>query len=107
LGEGYTDWFGMAPEGKFPTRTGTPQDARRFQQAWEQSEAGVDVRMPLTDAYSADISDELGAGVARMDRWGIPQGRGRLVGSTLGELPVPRAVNALTSGQVDAAEAAQ
>ncbi|MUL41788.1 extracellular solute-binding protein [Streptomonospora sp. PA3] len=106
LGEGYTDWFGMAPEGKFPARKGTPEDPDRFQQAWEDSDIGVDTRMPLSEAFSADISDQLSAGITRMDRWGIPQGQGRLVGATLGELPVPRAVNAHTSGQIAAAEAA-
>ena len=40
-------------------------------------------------------------------RWGIPQGQGALVGAILGELPVPKAIDAMTSGQIDPAEAAQ
>jgi multiple sugar transport system substrate-binding protein len=38
-------------------------------------------------------------------RWGITQGHGALVGATLGELPIPKAINALTSGSTDAAGA--
>src|SRR3712207_7671638 len=36
-------------------------------------------------------------------RWGLPQGQGALLGATLGELPVPKAVNALVGGETDAA----
>ena len=38
-------------------------------------------------------------------RWGITEGQGKLVGATLGELPVPKAINALATGQTDAAGA--
>ena len=40
-------------------------------------------------------------------RWGFPQGQGNLVGATLGELPVPKAINSLAGGELDAAGAAE
>ncbi len=29
MNEGYTDWLGFAPEGKFPVRKGTAEPTRR------------------------------------------------------------------------------
>lgn len=107
LDEGYQDWFGMAPEGKFPVRSGTPEDPTRFQRVWESLQAGVDTRRPLAEIYPAEVIDQLRSGLDRMQRWGITQGQGALVGATTGELPVPRAIGALASGQLDAAEAAE
>ncbi len=42
-----------------------------------------------------------------MRRWGITQGEGALVGATNGELPVPKAIGAMTSGQSAPSEAAR
>jgi multiple sugar transport system substrate-binding protein len=42
-----------------------------------------------------------------MRRWGITQGEGALVGATNGELPVPKAIGAMTSGQTSPSDAAR
>jgi multiple sugar transport system substrate-binding protein len=42
-----------------------------------------------------------------MRRWGIAQGEGALVGATNGELPVPKSIGAMTSGQTPPSEAAR
>src|SRR4051812_48539245 len=34
MNEGYTGWLGIAPEGKFPVRKGTSDDATKFSTAW-------------------------------------------------------------------------
>ncbi|WP_067964356.1 ABC transporter substrate-binding protein [Nocardiopsis trehalosi] len=107
LDEGYADWFGMAPEGKFPARSGTPDDPDRFQRAWDAADAGVDTRAPLADVYPPEVLDQQRNGIGSMQRWGITQGQGRLVGATMGELPVPQAVSAIAGGQLDPAEAAE
>jgi multiple sugar transport system substrate-binding protein len=107
LDEGYTEWFGMAAEGKFPVRTGTPEDPELFLSAWEDSEIGVDTRMPLAEALSEETSEQLRGGVDHMDRWGITEGHGELVGAMLGELPVPKAISAQAGGEIDDAEAAR
>ncbi|MFD9292558.1 ABC transporter substrate-binding protein [Streptomyces sp. NPDC060030] len=107
MGEGYQDWFGMAPEGKIPVRTGTPADPDAFQQAWRTSVMGVDRRESMQKAYPAALLDRLVTGVGDMKRWGLTQGQGALVGATNGELPVAKAIGAMTSGQISPEEAAR
>ena len=48
-------------------------------------------------------STSLAGSVDTFRRWGITQGQGALVGATLGELPVPQAIAAMTSGEIDPA----
>jgi multiple sugar transport system substrate-binding protein len=50
---------------------------------------------------------ELSGSLGTFRRWGITQGQGALVGATLGELPVPQAVAAMTTGEIDPAQAAK
>ena len=49
----------------------------------------------------------MASGVDKFSRWGITQGQGDLIGASLGELPVPKAVADLTAGNTDAAGAAK
>ncbi len=107
MNEGYTGWLGIAPEGKFPVRKGTQQEATKFTDAWNDLPAGVDTKKPLGDVYPKDVIAALQSSPDTFQRWGFPQKQGALVGATLGELPVPKAVNALTSGELDAAGAAK
>jgi len=107
MNEGYPDWLGVAPEGKFPVRKGTKDDAAKFTTAWNDLPAGVDTKKPLGDVYPPEVIEALQKSPDTFQRWGFPQKQGALVGATLGELPVPKAVNALTSGELDAAGAAK
>jgi multiple sugar transport system substrate-binding protein len=107
MNEGYTDWLGIAPEGKFPVRKGTQQEATKFTTAWNDLPAGVDTKKPLGDVYAKDVITALQNSPDTFQRWGFPQKQGALVGATLGELPVPKAVNALAGGELDAAGAAK
>jgi multiple sugar transport system substrate-binding protein len=107
MSDGYLDSLGSAPEGKFPTRSGTPEEPTRFVDAWRTLPAGVDRRVPLDELYPAPVLDALAGSVGTFRRWGITQGQGALVGATLGELPVPQAIAAMTSGEIDPAEAAR
>jgi multiple sugar transport system substrate-binding protein len=52
------------------------------------------------------VLDALAGSLATFRRWGITEGQGALVGATLGELPVAQAIAAMTSGEVDPADAA-
>ncbi len=106
MGAGYADWFGMSPEGKIPVRAGTAEDPDRFEQAWRDSKVGIDTKKPMDEVYSPRLLNQLLAGVGDMKRWGIAQGEGLLVGATNGELPVPKAIGAMTTGQLTPAEAA-
>jgi multiple sugar transport system substrate-binding protein len=107
MNEGYPDWLGIAPEGKFPVRKGTQQEATKFTDAWNDLPAGVDTKKPLGEVYPKDVVAALQRSPDTFQRWGFPQKQGALVGATLGELPVPKAVNALTGGELDAAGAAK
>ncbi|GAA3386024.1 ABC transporter substrate-binding protein [Cryptosporangium minutisporangium] len=107
MGDGYTRWLAQAPEGKVPVRTGDSSNKNAYVDAWRKLPAGVDKKAPLSTVYPAELVDQLVSSVDTFGRWGIEQGEGRLVGATLGELPVSKAVNAMTSGQVDPAGAAK
>jgi multiple sugar transport system substrate-binding protein len=107
MNEGYSDWLGIAPEGKFPVRKGTAQEPAKFTTAWNDLPAGVDTKKPLGDVYPKEVLTALQNSPDTFQRWGFPQKQGALVGATLGELPVPKAINALTGGELDAAGAAK
>ncbi|MFI2781255.1 ABC transporter substrate-binding protein [Streptomyces sp. ALB3] len=107
MGKGYADWFGMAPEGKIPVRTGTADSPDSFERAWRASVMGVDRRESMQKAYPPALLDRLVTGVGAMKRWGLTQGQGTLVGATNGELPVAKAIGAMTSGQLTPDEAAE
>jgi multiple sugar transport system substrate-binding protein len=100
MNEGYEQWIGMAPEGKFPTRTG-------FAEKWNDLPAGVDTKKPLADVYPADLLDALRASPDTFARWGIAQGQGKLVGATMGELPVPKALSQAVEGTLTPQAAAE
>jgi multiple sugar transport system substrate-binding protein len=109
MSNGYEDWFGMAPEGKIPVREGTADDPKKYTRAWRNSRLGVEAtdRKRLNTIYSDHFLDQLAAGVSHMSRWGIRQGQGALVGATNGELPVPKALGAMTGGQTPPDKAAE
>ncbi|MEU5363916.1 extracellular solute-binding protein [Streptomyces sp. NPDC005925] len=107
MGSGYESWFGMAPEGKIPVRRGTAGQPDRYLEAWRHSEIGVDTKKPFDQVFPASLLNQLADGVSNMGRWGITQGEGALVGATNGELPVPKAIGAMTGGQLSPAEAAR
>jgi multiple sugar transport system substrate-binding protein len=107
MSDGYEDWIGFAPEGKFPARQGTADAATRYVDAWQTLPAGVTTKAALSDFYSPEVLEALRTSPDSFSRWGITQGQGNLVGAILGELPVPQAVSALAGGEVEAAEAAK
>ncbi|HZN19771.1 MAG TPA: extracellular solute-binding protein [Micromonosporaceae bacterium] len=106
LGDGYQRWFGMAPEGKFPVRRGTKEDKEKFVNAWNSSQAGVDTKKPLSEVYGPPVLQTLRTSPDTFQRWGLPQGQGKLVGAILGQLPVPKALALVIAGRMDAAAAA-
>lgn len=106
MSDGYIQWLSQAPEGKFPTRLGTAEDPELFIDGWSELESGVDTKAKLSDIYTADNLAALQVGVDNFSRWGFTQGQGDLLGAVLAELPVPKAVASLASGEVDGAGAA-
>jgi multiple sugar transport system substrate-binding protein len=104
--DGYTKWIGFAPEGKIPTRKGTQDKPNQYIDAWSHLPAGVDKKAPLSDFYDAKVLDSLRNSPDTIERWAIPEGAGELLGATLAEHPVAKAVNAVTTGDATGQEAA-
>ena len=103
FGDGYVPWLEIAPEGKVPVRTGTPEAPERFSRVWSTLPVGEGVpqedKRPLADFYDDDVLEALAAGPEEFTRWGIPQGEGALLGALQGEQPVATAVNEVSSGE--------
>jgi multiple sugar transport system substrate-binding protein len=107
LSDGYVDWVAIAPEGKFPVRSGTEDNPTEYVDAWQGLQVGVDQKAPLSQFYPPEVIEILTSGADQFSRWGITQGQGELIGAALGELPVPQAIGALTGGGGSAEQAAQ
>jgi multiple sugar transport system substrate-binding protein len=111
MNPGYRPWIEIAPEGKFPVRTGDATNPRANTDMWPTLPVGVDTKAPLADFYGPDVLTALTDGPDQASRWAIPQGEGNLVGALQGEQPVAKAVNDVANGTdpeeaaADAAEA--
>ena len=100
MSDGYTRWLGFAPEGKFPTRSGTKDNPQEYIEAWNKLEAGVDTKAPLSDFYPPEVLKALTESTNTMNRWGFQQGQGKLVGAQLAELPIPKALASMLDGEL-------
>jgi multiple sugar transport system substrate-binding protein len=107
MSDAYTQWLGIAPEGKVPTRQGTKAGDTSYLDAWQGLKAGVDTKAPLSDYYDPDVLKAVQEAPESFNRWGLPQGQGALVGAMQGPLPVPKALSDLINGKGDATAAAQ
>jgi multiple sugar transport system substrate-binding protein len=105
MSDGYVDWLALAPEGKVPIRTGTKDQPSKFTNAWNQLKTGVDRTASLAEIYPTNVLKVLASSTDTMNRWGFPQGQGRLVGAQLGPLPIPKVLAATLDGKLDVATA--
>jgi multiple sugar transport system substrate-binding protein len=98
MSSGYEGWLGMEPEGKIPVRDGTLAAPRKYVTDWRAMKIGVSSFEPMDKLFPASFLDQMLTGVTKMQRWGITQGQGALVGATEGSLPVPQAIGSMTGG---------
>jgi len=106
MSDGYVDWLSIAPEGKYPARAGTQDSPTEFADLWQTLPMGVDAKAPMSDFYGPEVLEKLTTGLDTIARWGITQGQGDLIGASLGELPVPQAVSAVTTEGASGQDAA-
>jgi multiple sugar transport system substrate-binding protein len=104
--DGYAGWLGLAPEGKFPVRSGDAQDPKKYTAAWTKLPAGVDTRKPLSQVYDAETIDQISAVTGSIDRWAIPQGQGDLLGSVSSQLPIAKVIAEMVASKGSPTEAA-
>jgi multiple sugar transport system substrate-binding protein len=107
MSDAYEQWLAIAPEGKVPTRTGTPDNPEAYVTAWRSMPAGVDQKAPLTNFYDPATLEQVATSPQNFDRWGFAQGRGELAGAVAGQYVLPKALADLISSGGDASAAAQ
>lgn len=107
MADGYTDWLGLSPEGKFPVRTGTSSDPNQYVKAWQNLKTGVDTKAPLSQFYPSSLLDTLGSSSKTISRWGLTENQGGLAAAASGQLVIPKAIAAAANGSTSPAGAAQ
>ena len=105
MDDGYTQTLSIAPEGKFPVRTGTSDEPGKFQEAWAALDVGVDRRAPLGDLYAQEMIDEIVGGLNVAQRWGVTEGQLALASMMINAQPINRIVRQYIDGEIDAAAA--
>lgn len=106
LTDGYLDWLSMAAHGKFPVRSGTPEEPNKFVEGWSELEIGVDRFAPLSDFFEPEVIASIVEGLETGYRWGFAQGQGALVGRLYGTRLMNEAVRAFLDGERTAEETA-
>ncbi|GFE63947.1 ABC transporter substrate-binding protein [Litoreibacter roseus] len=105
MDEGYTQTLSIAPEGKFPVRRGTADDATKFSVAWSELPVGVDRKAPLSELYAQDMIDEIVGGLDVAKRWGVDDGQLSLASKIVNSQVINRVVRQFVDGEIDAAGA--
>ena len=106
LSDGYLDWLGVAPEGKFPMRQGTTENPTEYIDGWRELTSGVDRKAPLSDYYSEEVINGLITGSDNFARWGFIEAQGELVGAVYATDLVPQVLEQVLAGDLTAEEGA-
>lgn len=102
MNEGYTATLGIAPEGKFPVRRGTPDDAEKFVNAWSALPVGVDRKAPLSEIYPAEVIETIVDGLNSGNRWGVNEGQLSLASKIINSQVINRLVREFIDDERDA-----
>ncbi len=105
MDKGYMQTLSIAPEGKFPVRSGTKEDKNKFTEAWSMLPVGVDRKAPLSDIYAPEIIADIVSGLKTAQRWGVADGQLSLASKMINAQPINRIVRKFIDDEVDAAGA--
>lgn len=105
MNDGYVQTLSIAAEGKFPVRTGTPDEPGKFSAAWSEIPVGVDRKAPLKDLYAAEMLDEIVGGLKVAQRWGVEEGQLSLASKMINSQAINRVVRQYIDDEIDAAGA--
>lgn len=103
MDEGYTQTLSIAPEGKFPVRKGTADDADKFTEAWSKLDVGVDRKAPLSELYAPEMIGEIVGGLDVAQRWGVAEGQLSLASKIINAQVINKLVREYIDGARDAA----
>lgn len=105
--EAYLDALAIAPEGKFPMRQGTPDDASQFIEGWAGLDVGVERRAPLSDFYSEEDLEAIVAGSEGYSRMGFDQGYPALASAVGSQFFIQENLVAYLNDELELDEAAE
>ncbi|HET7071609.1 MAG TPA: extracellular solute-binding protein [Nocardioides sp.] len=106
MSTGYTQWLGMAPEGKIPVRNGPTAGSQAYVDAWRGLKTGVTSKATLGSIYPASTIDEITGVTQNINRWALPEGQGKILGPLIAQNLIPKVIATLGSGS-DTPEQAQ
>ena len=107
LSEGYGDWLGMAPEGKFPVRTGPSAGSNEYEALWSSLPTGVDRKEPLSNIYPEGVISDIVAGLSVADRWGAADGQLETASKMVNARVMSQVIRKYIDGEIDVDAAAQ
>lgn len=105
LDAGYSQTLSIAPEGKFPVRSGTKDEPNKFNEIWSKLPVGVDRKAPLGELYPQEVIDEIVGGLKVAQRWGVKEGQLSLASKIINSQAINRVVRKFIDGEIDAAAA--
>ncbi|MFK7894005.1 MAG: hypothetical protein AB8B63_24535, partial [Granulosicoccus sp.] len=104
---GYLQTLSIAPEGKFPVRSGTADEPQKFNEGWAQLPVGVDRKAPLSELYEQSMIDEIVGGLSVAQRWGVNDGQLALASKMINSQAINRIVRQYLDDEVDASAAVE
>jgi multiple sugar transport system substrate-binding protein len=107
MSKGYTQWLGMAPEGKIPVRTGPTPGSTDYVDAWRKLQTGVTSKATLASIYPATTIDEITGITQDINRWALPEGQGKIMGPLIAQNVIPKVIANLGNGSDSPAQAQQ
>lgn len=105
--EGYLDALSVAPEGKFPMRTGTPEEPTRFLEGWALLDVGVDRRAPLSEFYSEEDLAVITSGADGYTKMGFDVGQNVLASAVGSAFFIQENLASYLNGEISVEDAAE